>query len=1055
VVTVAWMRMMGAESVAYHRETIIERADDHAGQALEYYASRGETPLVWGGAGAEAFGLEGSVTDAQYDALFGPGGAVDPTTGERLVQTTRPGLELVISAHKSVAELGVLGRAEDMHSIMDAERDATLSYLDALTLHQGGRRGRAAVPTPTSGLIYAHARHATSRAGDPCPHDHVLIANVLAMGDDVGGYKAAHTALWRNHLHAATVVGRMASARVAVELGYAIEADPGPSGRLGHWAIAGLPKEALDVHSKRAAEIEEHARTHGYDSYRARGIAARETRKAKRHEAVDDLLPRWRDELARAGYPVRDLEAGIDAAIEAARIGRGRATETFPKHELASLIEDTLDPDGDLASRKVFFRRDVVVAVGPALYGRPVEELERATAAVLADHEAVPLVGVPGVSERPYATATTIAREAAIAERVAEGTGRRVAAVADGAAVHAALARTQKSIGAPLSADQVAAVSGIATSGRGVELVVGVAGAGKTTALAVVRDAFETCGYDVVGTATSGQAAQALRAGAGIDASRTLSSLLWRLEHRSLELTERSVVILDEVGMTADPDLLRLLAHVEEAAAKAVLVGDYRQLGAVGPGGALEALVTRHGGVVHHLADNVRQRDPAEREALGDLRDGDLARAIAFYAERDRILPTPTRAEALEATASAWADDVAAGADAAMFAWRRANVAELNALGREHWAEMGRLSGDELLAPGGAVYQAGDRIVTLASGSDGRLVTSERGTVSAVDIDAGTLTASMADGRTHHFTAEETAADRLAHGYALTVHRAQGVTVDVTHRYEDGGGRELAYVAMSRARGPSYVHTVADDVVQAKSDLARDWAVEARQRWVLDTAPPARSAGSRDSVRADPIDAAKRLARLEAERAAVLGACPLDPEPKLCRLQHAVNELGRDRYDLMLGKGRWAGTEVGKLAAELYHATIQKQNHEHYSHSMGNSRAHSRSEAKQAREWARRETQLQARWDRVGAPVRAGLDAEIGTLEGKVGALRKTQEARQEWLGHHPEAARRLDRLEREVTKSREAIYLERAIANGLRQRARAKELGRDFGRELGRSIGR
>ncbi|MBV8297460.1 MAG: relaxase domain-containing protein, partial [Acidimicrobiia bacterium] len=163
----AWMRMMGAESVAYHRETIIERADDHPGQALEYYASRGETPLSWGGSGAGAFGLEGSVTDAQYDALFGPGGAVDPTTGERLVHTTRPGLELVISAHKSVAELGVLGRAEDMHAIMDAERDATLGYLDTLTRDQGGRRGRAAVPTATSGLIYAHARHATSRAGDP------------------------------------------------------------------------------------------------------------------------------------------------------------------------------------------------------------------------------------------------------------------------------------------------------------------------------------------------------------------------------------------------------------------------------------------------------------------------------------------------------------------------------------------------------------------------------------------------------------------------------------------------------------------------------------------------------------------------------------------------------------------------------------------------------------------------------------------------------------------------------------------------------------------------
>src|SRR5919199_5669700 len=136
------MRMMGVDSVEYHRATVLARGDDHPGQALAYYASRGETPLLWGGRGAEALGLEGAVTDEQYEALFGPGGACDPTTGERLVNTKRPGLELVISAHKSVAELGVIGRADDMHAIMDAERDATLSYLDKLTRELGGRRGR-------------------------------------------------------------------------------------------------------------------------------------------------------------------------------------------------------------------------------------------------------------------------------------------------------------------------------------------------------------------------------------------------------------------------------------------------------------------------------------------------------------------------------------------------------------------------------------------------------------------------------------------------------------------------------------------------------------------------------------------------------------------------------------------------------------------------------------------------------------------------------------------------------------------------------------------------
>ena len=142
------MRMMGADSVAYHEATVLGRADDFPGRALAYYASRGETPLVWGGDGAGRLGLVGRVTEAQYAAIYGPGGACDPTTGERLASTTRPGMELVISAHKSVAELGVIGLAEDVHRIMDAERDATLSYLEAVTQTRGGRRGRQRTATP-------------------------------------------------------------------------------------------------------------------------------------------------------------------------------------------------------------------------------------------------------------------------------------------------------------------------------------------------------------------------------------------------------------------------------------------------------------------------------------------------------------------------------------------------------------------------------------------------------------------------------------------------------------------------------------------------------------------------------------------------------------------------------------------------------------------------------------------------------------------------------------------------------------------------------------------
>ena len=138
---------------------------------------------------------------------------------------------------------------------------------------QPGRRGRSQTRGPTHGLIWARTRHATSRAGDPEPHDHVLIANVCHMADGKGGWKAVDTAALRDILHAATAFGRVASAAKAIQLGYAIEADDGPS-----------------VESK------------GYDTYQARQTAARDTRKTKRHTPPADLMAGWLDELSAAGY---------------------------------------------------------------------------------------------------------------------------------------------------------------------------------------------------------------------------------------------------------------------------------------------------------------------------------------------------------------------------------------------------------------------------------------------------------------------------------------------------------------------------------------------------------------------------------------------------------------------------------------------------------------------------------------------------------------------------------------------------------------------------------
>jgi hypothetical protein len=347
-----------------------------------------------------------------------------------------------------------------------------------------------------------------------------------------------------------------------------------------------MPEGACELFSKRAAEITAAVESRGYDTYQARQTAARDTRKSKRHTPPGELMPAWHEELTAAGYS----PAGILEAVEAAAVGRPAASAGLSARELTALVAYTLSPAGRLAEQKVFTRSDVAVAVAPFLFGRHPACLPLAVEAVCAHPDAVALLDVKATREQAYAPACAIANEAAIAFKVAFQADRRDAPSVTAEAVETAITSKEEELqGRALTAGQKAMITSVATSGRGAELVLGVAGSGKTTALDVVRRAFEAAGYRVVGTSVSGQAARTLGQEAGIGESRTMASLLWRLDHGQLRLDRRTLVVCDEVGMTDDPAMLRLLAAAEGAGSKVILVGDHRQIGAVGPGGSLEA----------------------------------------------------------------------------------------------------------------------------------------------------------------------------------------------------------------------------------------------------------------------------------------------------------------------------------------------------------------------------------------------------------------------------------------------------------------------------------
>ena len=565
----------------------------------------------------------------------------------------------MISAHKSVAELGVIGRAEDMHRIMDAERDATLAYLDDLTRRIGGRRGRGAVRTPTEGLIYATTRHATSRAGDPCPHDHVLVANLVRMDDDKGGWKAADTALWREHLHAATMFGRMASAQRAVELGYGIVADDGPSGKLGHWAIAGVPEAVMEVHSKRAAEIEAEMDATGHDVL-----------PGPQHRRPGHPRPQAPHAGGRAAAPLegRDRGGGLERRAHRRRPSSTRPRRTAGPTPTLSSYEVRGRRPGGPGRRRPAGRPQGLPRPGRDRGRRPapLRPGSRRAGPCRGPHPGRPRGGAacwgwPAPTEPAYATATTIAREEAIARSVESQASRRNAACVSVEAAQEAVARAEERLARPLTAGQRQAVEAMLTSGRGVELVVGVAGSGKTTALAATRDGFEAAGYEVVGTSTSGQAARTLDREAGIDSRHPgLAQLAHRAQHPAAVAPPRGRARRGGHDRRRRPGRLpgggpgdRGQGGGRRRPPPAVLRRPRRWLR--GPG-----LPLRGSG-----ARAERERPPDRSRRARDpamLRSGDVEEAVAWYARAGRISVSPDRDTALDAVVAGWAADVSQGA---------------------------------------------------------------------------------------------------------------------------------------------------------------------------------------------------------------------------------------------------------------------------------------------------------------------------------------------------------------------------------------------------------
>ena len=593
----------------------------------------------------------------------------------------------------------------------------------------------------------------------------------------------------------------------------------------------------------------------------------------KKQRAWNDvgLLRDWREgwaemanaRLAELGHDIRIdhrslREQGIELEPQhkigpagARREERGEDAERAEEHRaIARRNGEALVADPSIAldalthQHSTFTRRDMARFVD-----RHTDGAEQ-FASVLAKVEAAPELVRLGEDERGRERFTTrgmLDAEHRMERAAVALTGR------DGHQVLQATAwRAAEASGLQLGDEQKAALLHV-TGKADMALVVGFAGTGKSAMLGVARSAWEADGYRVRGAALSGIAAEGLEAGSGI-AARTLASLEFAWKDGRDQLTSKDVLVVDEAGMIGSRQMERVLMAAQAAGAKVVLVGDPEQLQAIEAGAAFRALAERHG--ARAITAVRRQREDWQRDATRELATGRTAEALERYWAAGMVQATGTRAEAKAALVAGW-DAVrqeSPTASQVILAYTRDDVRDLNTLAREHMRTAGELRGADQVVQterGERAFAAGDRIMFqrnergLGGQADGRngvaVKNGTLGTVLEVASGGERLTVRLdgvgqagKTGQAVTFYTRDYA--HIDHGYAATVHKAQGVTVDRAHVLATPHmDRHAVYVGLTRHRDGVALHYAAEDFADP-ARLARSLSRERAKDTTLDYA---------------------------------------------------------------------------------------------------------------------------------------------------------------------------------------------------------------------------
>ena len=439
-----------------------------------------------------------------------------------------------------------------------------------------------------------------------------------------------------------------------------------------------------------------------------------------------------------------------------------------------------------------FTTRDLAMFVHRHSDGK--EQFDAVMSAVKSSPDLV-AIGRDGRGEERFTSKSMIETEQRLERATATLDSRRHHGVADRHREHALSRALER--GLDLSAEQRGALEHV-TSSRGVSNVIGYAGTGKSAMLGVAREAWEAAGYQVQGAALSGIAAEGLEHGSGIG-SRTLASLEHQWANDRERLTDKHILVIDEAGMVGTRQLERVVSEAERQGAKVVLVGDPQQLQAIEAGAAFRAAAERPGAV--EIMDIRRQQEDWQREATRELATGRTGEAIGRYAEAGFVHAAETREAARAELVDAWDRDRQHSPNASRIILTHTNdeVRALNEEVRDRLKASGALGAEIAITVerGERMFGENDRVMFLKNERSIGVKNGSLGTVQ--NIDRMRMAVMLDDGRSVAFDLKEYA--HIDHGYAATIHKAQGTTVDrVQVLATPGVDSHSTYVALSRHR---------------------------------------------------------------------------------------------------------------------------------------------------------------------------------------------------------------------------------------------------------------